>query len=144
MLKIEEIEDVERLIADEITKAQQAVESRKQAQAVWRGGSDESWKAVGCKLSKKQRLEQSEVEARIGVKSEKRLETLKLIPSLLAMSRALIAEIEHHEAEAVKSRNSCAAANQVGRIVTAGRHEEDYNYHRARLAALKTEVQNEK
>jgi hypothetical protein len=55
-------------LRSKLADAERIVMAREQMDAAWRGGSDESWKSVGCKLNKSARLKESSVQGRIATK----------------------------------------------------------------------------
>jgi hypothetical protein len=55
-------------------EAKSALKAREQMEATWRGGTDESWRAAGCKMNKEARLKESETHGRIAVKCRHEVE----------------------------------------------------------------------
>ena len=55
-------------------EAKSALKAREQMEATWRGGTDESWRAAGCKMNKAARLKESETHGRIAVKCRREVE----------------------------------------------------------------------
>lgn len=66
-------------LRDQLAKAEQSLNARKQMESCWHGGTDATWKAVGCKLTKAQRLQESKLHGRIGLKCQRDVEMLKAI-----------------------------------------------------------------
>ncbi len=62
-----------------LTAAEKELKARLQMEECWRGGTDESWRAVGCKMKKAQRLKESEIHGRISKKSRRDVEMFKAV-----------------------------------------------------------------
>ena len=60
-----------------LESAESTVEARRQARDCWRGGNAKSWKAVGCFLTKEQRLVKASIEERILIKCQREVEMFK-------------------------------------------------------------------
>lgn len=67
-----------------LADAEKALKAREDGVSVWKGGTDQSWKAVGCRLTRQQRIKQSEMEARIAVKCRRDVEMFKAVISKLS------------------------------------------------------------
>jgi hypothetical protein len=61
-------------LKSQIAETERCLEARLQAEATWRGGDPESWKGVGCKLTKAGRIRVAEREGRIADKYRHSLE----------------------------------------------------------------------
>jgi len=59
--------DVE-FVKGKLADAEKSLKFREESETVWREGTDKSWRAVGCKMTKQQRLEVSSRHGRIAVK----------------------------------------------------------------------------
>ena len=70
-------------IESKIDRAEQELRSREEMQTTWRGGTDASWRAVGCRKSKAERLEYSKVHQRIANRQRRELEMFKSVLKLL-------------------------------------------------------------
>jgi hypothetical protein len=62
-----------------LNEAESALKAREQMEASWRGGTDASWRAVGCKLNKLARLNESATHGRIAVKCRREVEMFKAV-----------------------------------------------------------------
>jgi hypothetical protein len=71
--------ELELFIQGKIADAEWRVRCREQGVKVWSGGSEKSWRAVGCGMSKLQRLATAEKEARILVEARRELHLFKQV-----------------------------------------------------------------
>ncbi len=72
-------------VEDKRADAKKDLTAREQMEASWRGGTDESWRAAGCKLSRTARLHESAVQGRIADRKRYEVEMFsKVIESLKA------------------------------------------------------------
>jgi hypothetical protein len=62
-----------------------ALKAREEMETVWRGGTDESWRAVGCTRTKAQRLKDSEMHGRIAVKLRHEVNMFKAVKDALSL-----------------------------------------------------------
>lgn len=69
---------------DELRKAESAAAAREQGEKTWKGGTSKSWRAVGCRKTKAERLQESDREKRIGGKCRKRVEMIRATINLLS------------------------------------------------------------
>jgi hypothetical protein len=72
-------------LESQIAETERCIKAREQAEATWSGGDSETWRSVGCKLTKAGRSAVAEKEGRIAVKYRCDLECLK---NLLALANA--------------------------------------------------------
>jgi hypothetical protein len=68
--------DVE-FVKGKLADAEKSLKFREESEKVWREGTDKSWRAVGCKMTKQQRLEVSACHGRIAVKCRREVEMFK-------------------------------------------------------------------
>ncbi len=71
----------------QINKVEQSIRSREEAEMEWRTGSDASWRQVGCKRTKSERITIANREAAILVKLRRELITLRTILEMLEQSQ---------------------------------------------------------
>lgn len=71
--KIEILDWLEEKLAD----AETSLRARKQMEAIWEGGTDESWREVGCQKNKSERLKESKMQGRIAAKCRRDVEMLR-------------------------------------------------------------------
>lgn len=71
-----------------LADAEKALSARTEAAACWQGGDSQSWREVGCKMTKAQRLKVSEREARIAVKCARDVANYKAVIEALSHSNA--------------------------------------------------------
>ena len=71
---------------DELAKAESALCARIEAKKTWAGGTAESWREAGCKMTKAQRIKISDREGRIAEKCQKRVEAIKATIELLSQN----------------------------------------------------------
>jgi hypothetical protein len=64
-------------LREKLADAEKAVKAREHMESTWRGGTDKSWAAVGCKMTKPQRLKESATHGRILVKCRREVEMFK-------------------------------------------------------------------
>jgi len=62
-----------------IAEAEKSLSARKQSEAVWRSGTDTTWKDVGCKKNKAQRLQESQMQGRIAARCQRDVEMFKAV-----------------------------------------------------------------
>ena len=72
--------------------AENALIAREQSETSWRDGTDESWRAAGCKLNKSERLKESRMQGRIALKCRYEIKMLKAVLENLADLQHLILE----------------------------------------------------
>lgn len=82
MKKAELLEWLQAKLAD----AEKSLKARKEMEATWKGGSDASWRAVGCKRSKAERLMESAMQGRIAKKAHREVEMFKEVIRILSSS----------------------------------------------------------
>jgi hypothetical protein len=70
-------------IQSQIILVSKSIKCREQASKSWRGGTDKSWRAVGCTMTKAQRLEVAQREERILVKLRHELESFQRVKEAL-------------------------------------------------------------
>jgi hypothetical protein len=68
--------------------AESTLKARMQMEATWRGGTDESWKAVGCKTNKAERLKESERHGRIASRCRHDVEMFKAFIAAISQPNA--------------------------------------------------------
>lgn len=66
-------------VKKEKARAEHELKFREDSVRIWSGGTDKSWKAVGCNMTKKQHLGTSAIHARISIKCRSRVEILEEI-----------------------------------------------------------------
>lgn len=77
-------------INQKLADAEKALKAREQMESSWREGSSKDWKAVGCKMSKSERLKESATQGIIAAKCRRDV----------AMFKAVIAKLSSpHSAE---------------------------------------------
>ena len=64
-------------LREKLEDAKKALKAREQMEEAWRGGTDESWSAVGCFMTKVERLRTADTHARIAVKCQREVEWYK-------------------------------------------------------------------
>jgi hypothetical protein len=72
-------------LRDQLAKAELAVKAREHAEAVWRSGTDQTWQAAGCRLSKAKRLQEADTQGRIAEKCRRDVQMLKAIITMVEM-----------------------------------------------------------
>lgn len=70
-------------IEGKLINAFSTLKTREEMEVVWRGGTEESWRAVGCHLTKAQRLKDSAMHGRIASKLRREVELLKAVRDAL-------------------------------------------------------------
>ena len=60
-----------------------SVRTREQMEANWKSGADSTWRAVGCKLNKAQRLKESKTHGRIAAKLRGEIALFKAVKNVL-------------------------------------------------------------
>lgn len=80
--------DLLEWLRGEIDDAEKAVRAREQAEATWRGGTDKSWRALGCKLNKSERLKNADFNGRMAAKYRRNLELIRAITEIVIHSNA--------------------------------------------------------
>lgn len=73
------LDAVGSFIKGKIADAERAWRARKDMQSTWANGTDEGWRAVNCKLTKKQRLEESAMHGRIALKAARELQLFRAV-----------------------------------------------------------------
>ena len=63
-----------KFIEAKITEAEKTLLSREAMAKAWAQGTDDTWRAAGCRLNKKQRLKEAEMHRRIAGKNYRELE----------------------------------------------------------------------
>lgn len=71
--------EMSEFIQGKLIDAFASLMAREEMEKTWRGGTDESWRAVGCNLSKKQRLKDADTHLRIAVKLRREVELFKAV-----------------------------------------------------------------
>lgn len=66
-------------IKAKLADAEKSLSCRAEMRQTWAGGTDKSWRAVGCKLTKAQRLEHSAMHGRIEIKQRREVEMFKAV-----------------------------------------------------------------
>lgn len=79
-------------IKTKINEAEQTLKRREEMQAVWAGGTNETWKAVGCKKPKADRLKESVMHGRIAVRNREELQMFKNVLMQLQAPNAALSE----------------------------------------------------
>jgi hypothetical protein len=64
-------------VKGKLADVEKALKFREESEKVWRGGTDKSWRAVGCKMTKQQRLEVSARHGQIAAKCRREVEMFK-------------------------------------------------------------------
>lgn len=72
-------------LREQLAKAEQALKGREQLEECMRGGTDSSWRAVGCKLTKAQRLKEASVHGRIAAKYRRDVKMFQAVMSIMQM-----------------------------------------------------------
>ncbi len=75
-------------IQSKLTDAEKTLKAREEMERVWRGGTDASWKAAGCRLTKAQRLKDAAMHGRIAVKNRTEVEMFKAVLNELIVFNA--------------------------------------------------------
>lgn len=76
-------DDLLGFLRGKLAAAEQALRSREQGEECWRDGTSETWRKVGCKLTKAQRLRLSEKEGRIAEKCRREVAMFKAVIAAL-------------------------------------------------------------
>ena len=76
-------------IKAKLAKAEMTLATREAMEKCWREGTDESWRAAGCHMSKSARLEASARHGRIAVKNREEVAMFKAILHQLAPNTEL-------------------------------------------------------
>lgn len=66
-------------IEGKLIEAFASLKAREEMESVWRGGTDESWRKAGCRLTKAQRLKDSAMHERIAVKLRREVELFRAV-----------------------------------------------------------------
>lgn len=66
-------------LREKLEDAEKALKAREQMEEAWRGGTSESWSAVGCFMTKAERLRTSDTHARIAVKCRDEVSMFKAV-----------------------------------------------------------------
>lgn len=67
-----------------LADAKHSVRAREEEESTWRGGTEEAWRAVGCKLNKRGRLEVAERAARILAKCRREVENFEAVIEIVS------------------------------------------------------------
>lgn len=70
-----------------LAEAEKELVARRQMESTWRGGTDQTWKAVGCKKNQAERLRESAMQGRIATKCQRDVEMCKA--AIEALNKAL-------------------------------------------------------
>src|ERR1017187_7754783 len=62
-----------------IADAEKTLRAREQMENAWLGGTDKSWRAVGCKLGRTQRIAMTDTHARIAKKCRREVQMFRSI-----------------------------------------------------------------
>lgn len=85
-------EEIHAWLLEKLSEAEKALGAREQAEAVWRGGTDESWARAGMlhpdtargpRFNKEQRIKLSESQGRIAEKCRHEVKMFKAVLELL-------------------------------------------------------------
>lgn len=74
-------------IKSKMVEVEKAIAAREESSKAWRGGTDKSWKAVGCYKSKPDRIAVAEREERILIKLRHELEMFNGVLEILTTQR---------------------------------------------------------
>ena len=66
-------------IKSKITEAEKALKFREDSYKLWRGGTEEAWRAAGSRASKAERVKTSDGHGRIAIKCRRELEILQSV-----------------------------------------------------------------
>ena len=66
-------------IQDQLVKAFADLKAREQMEQTWRGGDDATWRAVGCTKTKRQRIQEADMQGRIAEKKRKEVALFKAV-----------------------------------------------------------------
>jgi len=94
--------DLLGFLREKLAAAESSLRAREQAEECWSGGTSKSWREVGCKLSKKERLNRAAAEKRIGEKCRNEVEMLRQVIAALGQfdrERRMMAKLASDEAE---------------------------------------------
>lgn len=80
-------EEIAAFLRGKLADAEAGLKFRVDSEKCWRGGTDKSWREVGCRQSKAERTKTAESHGRIAVKMRREVE----------MFKAVIAKIEKAE-----------------------------------------------
>lgn len=78
--------DLLEWLRGETDDAEKALKAREQAEATWRGGTDKSWRAAGCKLSRAERIRNADINRRIAEKCRRNIEAIRAIIAIVIHS----------------------------------------------------------
>ena len=78
--------DLLEWLRGEIEATEHTVKAREQAETTWRGGTDKSWRATGCTLSRAERLNNAEFNGRMAAKYRRNLDLIRAIAAIVANS----------------------------------------------------------
>lgn len=81
-------------IDQKIRETEVSLRAREDMEKCWRGGTDASWRAAGCKKSKAERLKDADTHSRIAAKIRGELEMFKSVSSLLQAVVTLNSELD--------------------------------------------------
>ena len=99
-------------LESQIAETERCIKAREQAEATWSGGDSETWRGVGCKLTKAGRSAVAEKEGRIADKYRCDLECLK---KLLALANACPWLLDAAERGLEGPLPECYACQRCGR-----------------------------
>ena len=77
-------------LGDKLKDAEKSLKCREEMAFTWRGGTDKSWNAAGCKLTKSQRLAQADTHSRIAVKCRREVSMFKAVIERLSHPNNII------------------------------------------------------
>jgi hypothetical protein len=66
-------------VRSKIDNVENDIRARQESEKTWRWDTEESWRAVGCKMNKKERIATADVEARIIIKLDRQLRMFNAI-----------------------------------------------------------------
>ena len=66
-------------IKAKLATAKASLKAREQMERIWRGGTDASWRAVGCPDSKAGRIKTADIHGRIAVKCRREVKMFKAV-----------------------------------------------------------------
>jgi len=84
-------EQIVEFVKAKTAERERIIQFRDDSEACWRGGTDESWRAVGCKLSKRERLEAAAIHGIIAVKNRRELELWKALLEIVTSAKEVAA-----------------------------------------------------
>lgn len=75
---------------EKLEAAEKSLIAREQMDAAWRSGTDQSWRAASCRLSKEQRIEEADRQARIADKMRCEVSNFKAVIEIVSHSNGEI------------------------------------------------------